>query len=178
MRFLIILFLLSYNIYMASAPPQNSGPTQMATRIDTLPLRTDSNNNVQDIDDPIIQNVLQEFENEMANSKKIEQPYMMQNQQYVQQQQYPVYQQHMMQNTYQPTNHQFKQHKKLLDSNILQKTFIITIIVFFLLNYNVMHLIISKMPDVATSYISGREFIFNFVIIFGIFYSLTYFDVL
>lgn len=168
---------------MASAPPQNSGPTQMATRIDTLPLRTDPNNNMQDIDDPIIQNVLQEFENEMANSKKMEQPSMMQNQQYVQQQQqqqYPVYHQQMMQNTYQPMNqlNQHKQHKKLLDSNILQKTFIITIIVFFLLNYNVMHLIISKMPDAATSYISGREFIFNFVIIFGIFYSLTYFDIL
>jgi cation transport ATPase len=171
---------------MASAPPQNSGPTQMATRIDTLPLRTDLNNNIQDIDDPIIQNVLQEFENEMANSKKMEQPTIMQNQQFLQQQQqqqHPVYHQQMMQNNYQQMNqhnqhNQHKQHKKLLDSSILQKTFIITIIVFFLLNYNVMHLIISKMPDVATSYISGREFIFNFVIIFGIFYSLTYFDIL
>lgn len=175
---------------MASAPPQNSGPTQMATRIDTLPLRTDLNNNMQDIDDPIIQNVLQEFENEMANSKKMEQPHIVQNQQFAQniqqQQQYPVYHQQMMQNTYPQMNqlnqhnqhNQHKQHKKLLDSSILQKTFIITIIVFFLLNYNVMHLIISKMPDVATTYISGREFIFNFVIIFGIFYSLTYFDIL
>lgn len=167
------------------ASPQQqiaAGSPQMATRIDTLPLRTNAENTT-DIDDPIIQNVLQEFENEMVQSKRVQQEHIQQS--IIQQPQMsppmmiPQQQQQQMQyysHNYTQQNRQIQ--KKLLDTELLKKTGIISIIVFFLLNYNVMHLIISKMPDSASSYITGKEFIFNFIIIFGIFYVLLYFDFL
>jgi hypothetical protein len=154
---------------------------QMATPINNLPLKTTPPDQ-SEIDDPLIQNVLKEFEDEMALSKQQMQPQIQQvQQQQPQQMQYNTNEQQL---PYQQQFQQYAQHqqgknkKKLINIDDIQKTAIIAIIVFLLQNYNIVNIIISKLPETISSYTNGKEFIINFVLIFCIFYALLYFDFL
>jgi len=163
-------------------------PVHMATPLSKLPLKTSRPPDTSDIEDPMIQNVLKEFEDEMVKQNNEQQQY-----QFAQKMpEQPVYhapQQPHHQPQYQaapqaypqqmlPPNGQFAQPKKLLDMNILKKTAIITIIVFLLQNYNIMKIIMSKLPETATKHITGKEMFINLVIIFVAFYALMYYELL
>ncbi len=144
--------------------------TQMATPISSLPLKTSPQTNESDLEDPLIQNVLKEFEDEMAVQQAQQQaPQMYQPQSSQQPQQVTQPQQQMYQipsqvsQMYQPYH---LQNKKLFNMDIAKKTLVITIIVVLLQHNNILNMLLSKLPDSVNSYISGRELLLNFAIVF------------
>jgi hypothetical protein len=156
-------------------------PVQMATPLNKLPLRT-TRPDTSDLEDPMIQNVLKEFEDEMVQQQQVHIPTHHQ----------PLQTTPTQNNQPQPYQYQFQQPsqlgayanqyqqgpKKLINMDLVKKTVIIATIVFLLQNYNIISLLLSRLPEVATKHISGKEFLINFAMIFLIFYSLMYFDLL
>lgn len=164
---------------------QQQQPVQMATPLNKLPLKT-TRPDTSDLEDPMIQNVLKEFEDEMAQ-QQVSAPQM--NYQYPQQAQQPQQFQQAQQAQQLPYNYQqqyqFNPHqpvaanqKKLINMDLVKKTLIITIIAFLLQNYNVINILISKLPDVVTKYITGKEVFINFLLIFLVFYAMMFYDLL
>jgi hypothetical protein len=147
--------------------------TQMTTPINTLPLKTTlTQSNETDLDDPMIQNVLREFEDEMVSTKQADLP---------QQQLHEPLQQKPMIPQYAPQPHQqydTKAPKKLFDMDTAKKTLIIAIIVFLLQQNNVLSILTTRLPESLNTYISGRELLINFLIIFSIFYAIVYLELI
>lgn len=161
---------------------------QMATPLNKLPLKT-TRPDTSDLEDPMIQNVLKEFEDEMAAKQQSPGPEQQQytvnmhppsqqQQAYQQQPSYPSQPPYQSQGFNQSYN-QFNQNpKKLINMDLVKKTAVIAIIVFLLQNYNIISILLSRLPEVATKHITGKEFLINFALIFIIFYALMYLDVL
>lgn len=143
----------------------------MSTPISNLPLKTAPPQDQSEIEDPLIQNVLKEFEDDMKQPKEVQQQSYQQPVHIMPQQQYQT--QPHYQPQYQPT-----EHKKLIDINLVKKTVIIAIIVFLLQNYNIVNVLMQKFPETVTKHISGKEFILNFLLICGIFYTLMFYGIL
>lgn len=151
---------------------------QMATPINNLPLKTAPPQDQSEIEDPLIQNVLKEFEDDIRQQKEpqYQEPVQFQQPQYQQPTQIPQQQYQQIQpQQMQPYQHP-KTHKKLIDKKVLKSTVIITIIVFILQSYNFINILIPKLPEIVSKHISGKEFLLNFLLIFAIFYALTYFE--
>jgi hypothetical protein len=148
--------------------------TQMTTPINTLPLKTTlTQSNETDLDDPMIQNVLREFEDEMVSNKQAELPQ--------QQLQEPLQNLKPMVPQYAPQPYQqydTKPPKKLFDMDVAKKTLIIAIIVFLLQQNNVLSILTTRLPESLNTYISGRELLINFLIIFSIFYAIIYLELI
>lgn len=162
---------------------QVSQQQQMATPISNLPLKTTPPDQ-SEIEDPLIQNVLKEFEDEILVSRqKTTNDHQPMSTDYQQNFQQPV---HIPQQQpiYLPTHQvQYQQQyvapkKKLIDIAKLKSAFIISVIVFILQNYNIVQMILSKLPETITKHTSGKEFMINFAMIFAIFYALMFFDLL
>lgn len=153
--------------------------TQMATPINSLPLKT-TQENTNDLDDPLIQNVLKEFEDEAH--QQIQESLPQQNYQEPQQHQIIYEQPQQIQQSQklqqsQELNYN-KIQQKLIDIDFVKKAAIITIIVFLLQYNNIISIILSRLPESINSYVSGKEFILNILLMFIIFYSLMYFNLL
>jgi hypothetical protein len=174
-------------------PSINQG-TQMATPINTLPLKTTHDATIA-LDDPLIQNVLKEFEDDAYQSQPQEpqqpqqhqQPQQYQQpqqpQQYQQYQQPEQYQQHFQENKdikYETQKDLLynKSNKNIIDIDIVKKTAIIVIIVFLLQFNNIINTILSKLPETFQTFTAGKELIINLICLFIIFYLLFYFDLL
>ena len=158
----------------------NQQQTQMATPISNLPLKTAPPQDQTEIEDPLIQNVLKEFEDDMNQQKEASpQQIPLQYQPLPVQQMpptspHPVYAQPQQ---YQPQPGPWtKSTRKLIDMKIAKNTAIIAIIVFLLQNYNIIQMLVQRLPETVTRHIVGKEFILNFALIFAIFYALMYFD--
>lgn len=151
-------------------------PVQMATPLNKLPLKT-TKPDTSDLDDPMIQNVLKEFEDEMAQQQQQQLP-QQQYQSPQQQQQLPQQQyQSQQQQQYQPYQYQTNQPKKLINMDLVKKAFIITIVVSLFQNYNMINILMSRLPEVATKHISGKEVFLNFAFVFIAIYSLMYYQI-
>lgn len=146
---------------------------QMATPISSLPMKTQPPNQAE-IEDPLIQNVLKEFEDQMSKPPDQQPVYEQPVYQY-QQPPSPIYQQPQQP---QQSYYKYNKHTKEIDSELLKKIFINTVIVFLLQNYNIVNILTAKFPDTVTKYISGKEFLVNFTLIFGIFFALMYFGIM
>ena len=162
-----------------NSPPMTQN-TQMATPINSLPLKT-TQENTNDLDDPLIQNVLKEFEDEAQ--QQIQETLPQQNYQEPQQRQIIYEQPQQIQQPQQlqqsqELNYNNKIQKNLIDIDFIKKAAIITIIVFLLQYNNIISIILSKLPESINSYISGKEFILSILLMFIIFYSLMYFNLL
>ncbi len=157
---------------------QMQSSPQMATPISTLPLKTAPQDQT-DIDDPMIQNVLKEFEDEMSQQA---------------QQNQSISQAQPPHNVPQPTNVilnnsaasasasapslQYNSDKnKWIDVNMLQKAGIIAVFVLILQNYNIINTFVAKVP-VIQKYVSGKELLINLGLLTGIFYVLIHLQVL
>ena len=142
---------------------------QMATPISNLPLKTAPPQDQGEIEDPLIQNVLKEFENDMRQQKETPE---------IPQYQPPPQQQYQAQQ-YQPQpqyTNQYRQQKKLVDMKLVKNAVIISIIVFLLQNFNIINMLLQKLPESVTKHIIGKEFMLNFALVFGVFYALMYFE--
>lgn len=169
-------------------------PTQMITPIKSLPLKTSSQQEA-DIDDPLIQGVLKEFEDDFIDTSshaqepsrqdyapqqmQPQQP-VMQQQQQLQQLQQQVYQQPQQIATqhHQNLNYNKEDSKKLLDINIAKKAALITLVLFALQYTNISSVLVHRLPESVASYISGKELLFNLFIVFIVVYAVFYLELL
>ena len=165
-------------------------PTQMITPINSLPLKTSSQQETE-IDDPLIQNVLKEFEDELAESSR-NQPQQMQPpsqftqpQQAIQQppqQSQQQLQQQMQQNIqtqqphYQDLQYNTGNSKKLFNMEIAKKALFMTFVLFALQYMNVLKIITNRLPESFSAYISGREIILDVLFTFIVIYTVLYLE--
>jgi hypothetical protein len=169
---------------MATMPGvmNNHNSSQMSTPIDTLPLKTTRDSS--DIEDPMVQSVLKEFEQDMYSQQPLKQieeniPQIQQEQvQYVQQ---PI-QQPMQQVQFAPSSDHLKysstKRKRIIDMDIAKKAAIITLVSFLIYYSNISYYAINKLPDNVKHYTSGKELLINMMIVFLIFYTIIYLDLL
>ena len=141
----------------------------MATPINNLPLRTQiSTDEQKDIQDPMVQDVLKEFQEELNASNRIPQ-------QQVQQSppQYNIIHQQPINNSL-SSNNIYK-----FDIDIAKKVLIIVIIVGLLsYNSNLLFSLYSKLPEKIGEYFKSYDNIVKLFILFVIYYLLFFYKVL
>lgn len=155
----------------------SANSSQMSTPIKSLPLKT-TQQQEQDIEDPLIQGVLKEFEDTaMANAPPQEiAPPPREEMQYQpppisipQLQQVPVQTSHLDFNTK-------SSDKKLFDIELVKRAAIVTIILVLFQNNNIINLMLSRVPSSVSAHVTGREIFINSFIVFVTVYTLMYFD--
>lgn len=156
----------------------SANSSQMSTPIKSLPLKT-TQQQEQDIEDPLIQGVLKEFEDTaMANAPPppLETaPPPQEEMQYqpppisIPQQQVPIQTNHLDFNTK-------SSDKKLFDIELVKRAAIVTIILVLFQNNNILNLMLSRVPSSVSAHVTGREIFINSFIVFVTVYTLMYFD--
>jgi hypothetical protein len=171
---------------------QNQSQNNMITPIDKIPLKTSGANITDDMsDDPIVKDVLNEFEKELsineqtANNYKINVNQMQQQYQQPQQQQQlqqPQYQQQpQMQYQQQPQMQQLPKNQQsinYIDNILLTKTFIICIIIGLFTNPYIYNTIISKIPENISVILDSYNYIIKIILIFISLYALMFYKLL
>jgi len=158
----------------------------MSTPLNTLPLKTQqSNEETSDINDPMVQDVLNEFQEELMISKTHDekpqhiQPIYQQppHQQHINQTA-QLYHQHPQQNMYSVShnnkNTQFPYN--YIDTELIKKTLIMVIIVILIFNTSILEMIYEKLPPYINEYLYNFDIYVKAVSIFIIFYSLAFFQ--
>jgi Fe2+ transport system protein B len=169
-------------------PPQSN---IMLTSLDKIPLKPSNNTNIDDMsDDPIVKDVLSEFEKELLLNEKQANNYNINYQQQSQQQQQPLQQQQQQQPQQQQQQQQHQQHQQYqqpqrtsnsknlnnyIDNILITKTFIICIIVALIINPYIYNTIISKIPtNLSTLFDSYNYFIKLGLIFIAIYLFMFY----
>ena len=162
----------------------SANASQMSTPIKNLPLKT-TQQNENDIEDPLIQGVLKEFEDTvMANTQPSQQPPPQPSPPPPQHVEYtpppPVFSPPLVMPEPVNMNHldynSKGSDKKLFDLETLKRATIVTIILVLFQNNSVLNIGLSRLPSSVTNHITGREIIMNSFIVFVIVYTLMYFD--
>lgn len=162
-----------------SAPPhpeqQLTGNT-MSTPLNNLPLNTNQKVDSSELQDPMVQDVLKEFEEEIAAAKRTEsslqQPLP---QQPLPQQLYPpqnpnIYQQYNNMSLYTP-------EKRFINYENLKKSAIIGIICI-LVFYPCFKFIYNRLPDNISGYFETYDVLFKGLILIVILYMSMYFNII
>lgn len=164
----------------------------MITPIDKIPLKTSGNNITDDMaDDPIVKDVLNEFEKELSlNDQSMKNNYLINNnQQQQQQQQQPQpqqlqqsYQPQPLQQPYQhPLQQQLPQQPaqiSYIDNILITKTFIICIVISIVINPVIYNTIISKIPENISVMLDNYNYIIKIILIFIALYVLMFYKLL
>jgi len=174
----------------------------MSTPINTLPLKTQQTNiDANDINDPIVQDVLNEFQEELQSSKQAnklpsqqmqllqqQQMQQQQQQQQMQMQQQLLLQQQQMQGGQQgmqglPPNSKNYQNKfdnmsSYLDIEVAKKSLILVIISLIIYNSGVINTIYEKMPDYLQDNLNNFDIYIKSASLFAIIYILSFFEYL
>lgn len=166
-------------------PPQQSNI--MLTSLDKIPLKP-SNNTDDMSDDPVVKDVLNEFEkelslNEQKSNYNINYNQQQQIPQQQQQQQLPLPQQQIplpqQQIQYQQQRLGIPQYKNnYIDNVLLTKTFIICIIIALIINPVIYNTIISKIPINLMSIFETYNYIIKLGLIFIIIYLFMFYKLL
>ena len=173
---------------------QNQSQNNMITSIDKIPLKTSGAIITDDMaDDPIVKDVLNEFEKELSmNEQTIKNNYQINNnsqsqQQYQQsqqsqQQQYQQSQQQQsQQQQYQQSQQQSQQSQQpinYIDNILITKTFIICIVVAIIINPYIYNTIISKIPDNISIILDSYNYIIKIILAFITLYALMFYKLL
>lgn len=157
---------------------QNQSPNNMITSIDKIPLKTSGSNITEDMtDDPIVKDVLNEFEKELSlNEQTIKNNYQINNNQYQQPQMQPQ-QPPQMQPQQQPQMQQ-QQQINYIDNILITKTFIICIIIAIIINPYIYNTIISKIPENISIILDNYNYIIKIILTFIILYALMFYKLL
>jgi hypothetical protein len=172
----------------------------MSTPINTLPLKTQQTNiDANDINDPIVQDVLNEFQEELQSSKQanklpsqqmqlLQQQQMQQQMQQQQMQQQLLLQQQQMQGGQQgmqglPPNSKNYQNKfdnmsSYLDIEVAKKSLILVIISLIIYNSGVINTLYEKMPDYLQDNLNNFDIYIKSASLFAIIYILSFFEYL
>ena len=159
---------------------QNQSQNNMITSIDKIPLKTSGANITEDMDDPIVKDVLNEFEKELSmNEQTIKNNYQINNNSQYQPQQ-PIQQpmQQPMQQQYQPSYQSQQQPINYIDNVLITKTFIICIVVAIIINPYIYNTIISKIPDNISIILDSYNYIIKIILAFITLYLLMFYKLL
>jgi hypothetical protein len=152
----------------------------MSTPLNTLPLKTQQTNisDTNDINDPLVQDVLNEFQEELMISKQQSQqsqhmhqpsPMMM-----------PPQQQYNNQQHYQHINYKNNLNKSdissYLDTEVAKKSLILVIISLVIYNSGIINTIYEKMPDYLQDNLNNFDIYIKSLSLFTIIYVLSFFE--
>jgi hypothetical protein len=155
----------------------------MSTPLNNLPLKTQqSNEEISDINDPMVQDVLNEFQEELMMSKKPLQPHPLQQshpspQHASQPSQLPQSMQYYPQapiNKYSINYNNDKFPYNYIDMELIKKTLAVVIITILLFNTNIMHMIYEKLPPYAYDIAISFDVYVKGLTLFVILYSLGF----
>jgi hypothetical protein len=169
----------------------------MSTPINTLPLKTQQTNiDANDINDPIVQDVLNEFQEELHSSKQTNkapmqmpsqqmqllQQQQMQQQQQQQQQQQLLLQQQQMQGGLPPNSknnsNKFDNMSSYLDIEVAKKSLILVIISLIIYNSGIINTMYEKMPEYLQDNLNNFDIYIKSASLFTIIYILSFFEYL
>lgn len=155
----------------------------MSTPISTLPLKTQQINiENNDINDPIVQDVLNEFQDELMNSKQPNKSPQMQQQQHIQQQ-------HMSQqfpsmippppNTNYNSRYNGNKYDNIsayLDTEVAKKSLILVIISLVIYHSGIINNVYEKMPDYLQDNLNNFDIYIKSASLFSVIYILYFFE--
>ena len=157
----------------------------MITPIDKIPLKTSGANITEDMaDDPIVKDVLNEFEKELSlNEQPIKNNYLINNNQHQQpyypQQQQQQQSQQQQQQQYQQNNQQQQSLKKnYIDNELITKVFIICVVIAIIINPVIYNTFISKIPENISGMFDSYNYIIKIILIFISLYVLMFYKLL
>ena len=170
----------------------------MSTPISTLPLKTQQSNtgDANDINDPIVQDVLNEFQEELMISKQPKTPQIsqQQQQQMLMQQQQMLMQQQMQQqqmlhqqppmpsgNGSNATNasnslNKYDSISSYLDTEVAKKSLILVIIAVIIYHSGIINTVYEKMPDYLHDNLNTFDIYIKSISLFSIIYVLSFFE--
>jgi hypothetical protein len=162
---------------------QHQSQNNMITPIDKIPLKTSGANITEDMtDDPIVKDVLNEFEKELSlNEQTIKNNYLINNNQHQQQQPPQNYQQplyHPLQQQLQPQLQQQSSKINYIDNELITKTFIICIVIAIIINPIIYNTILSKIPENISGMLDNYNYIIKIILIFIALYALMFYKLL
>ena len=152
----------------------------MSTPINTLPLKTQQSNisDTNDINDPLVQDVLNEFQEELMISKQHapqsqqmhQSPPMMPPQQQYHNQQYQ--QQHLNYKN----NLNKSDYSTYLDTELAKKSLILVIISLIIYNSGIINTVYEKLPDYLQDNLNNFDIYIKSLSLFAIIYVLSFFE--
>lgn len=154
----------------------------MSTPVNTLPLKTQQSNisETNDINDPLVQDVLNEFQEELMISKQHappsqhmhhqQQPMMMPSQQQYHNQQY------QQQHTNYKNNFNKSDFSLYLDTEVAKKSLILVIISLIIYNSGIINTVYEKMPDYLQDNLNNFDIYIKSLSLFAIIYVLSFFE--
>jgi hypothetical protein len=153
----------------------------MSTPINTLPLKTQQTNisETNDINDPLVQDVLNEFQEELMISKQHaspsqhmhqQQPTMMPPQQQYHNQQY------QQQHSNYKNNLNKSDYSSYLDTEVAKKSLILVIISLIIYNSGIINIAYEKMPDYLQDNLNNFDIYIKSLSLFAIIYVLSFFE--
>jgi hypothetical protein len=152
----------------------------MSTPINTLPLKTQQSNisDTNDINDPLVQDVLNEFQEELMISKQHapqsqqmhQLPPMMPPQQQYHNQQYQ--QQHLNYKN----NLNKSDYSTYLDTELAKKSLILVIISLIIYNSGIINTVYEKLPDYLQDNLNNFDIYIKSLSLFAIIYVLSFFE--
>jgi hypothetical protein len=149
----------------------------MSTPINTLPLKTQQPNisDTSDINDPIVQDVLNEFQEELMMSKHSKS----QQSPVSQMPPLPMYQQPQ---THQHINYNYRNTTKYdnitayIDTDVAKKSLILVIISLIIYHSGIVNTVYEKMPDYLQDNLNNFDIYIKSLSLFSIIYILSFFD--
>jgi len=152
----------------------------MITPIDKIPFKTAGNTDETN-DDPMIRDVLNEFEQELAINESQSNKYKINEQRPVQQYQ-PLQQQQQLQPPPQQLQQQQpvkpQKNKSYIDNELIVKSFIICIVIAIIINPYIFSTILSKVPENISLMLTSYDYFIKLVIIFVAIYVLFFYNLL
>jgi hypothetical protein len=161
---------------------QQQNQNNMITSIDKIPLKSSSNGqNTDDLTDPIVRDVLNEFEHELSLHEK-QSKYTI-NDNKIPEQQIPS--QPLQQQQYQPSQYtappqqkQQTQSINYINNELLTKTFIICIVIALITNPYIYETIINKIPSNISSLLDTYNYIIKIIILFISIYAMMFYNLI
>ena len=160
---------------------QNQSQNNMITSIDKIPLKTSGGNITEDMaDDPIVKDVLNEFEKELSlNEQTIKNNYHINNNIPQQQFQQPQQSQPQLQLQPQQLQPQLQQQPiNYIDNILISKTFIICIVLAIIINPYIYNSVITNIPDYISVILENYNYIIKIILTFIILYALMFYKLL
>jgi hypothetical protein len=156
----------------------------MSTPISTLPLKTQPSSEANDINDPVVQDVLNEFQDELMMSKQSKShPPMPQQPQYPSmppqhsQHPYPPHPSHP-QHPYPPYPSQSKYDSisAYIDTEVAKKSLILVILAVIIYHSGIINTVYEKLPDNLQDNLTSFDIYIKSVSLFSIIYVLSFFE--
>ena len=161
----------------------------MSTPISTLPLKTQPSAEANDINDPVVQDVLNEFQDELMMSKKSAMPQHPQMPPMPPHQPYPPQQhsshsQQCPQSMYPhpsmyPTpngNGKYDSISAYVDTEVAKKSLILVILAVIIYHSGIINTVYEKMPDNLQDHLTNFDIYIKSISLFSIIYVLSFFE--